>query len=82
MSYGATPPSYTGTKTVMKPKTSPPDRVRETPNPVGRPRQIVKKDDPRYQPTPAELEEDVRVDASPEELAQALFGRHPRRIVH
>lgn len=40
------------------------------------------KDDPRYEPTRAELEEDVRIDATPEELAAAMFGRHPRRVIH
>ena len=37
------------------------------------------KDDPRYQPTKAELEEDMRIDATPDELLDVLFGRHPRR---
>ena len=40
------------------------------------------KDDPRYEPTKAELEEDMRIDATPEDLAAAIFGRHPRRITH
>ena len=40
------------------------------------------KDDPRYEPTKAELEEDMRIDATPEELAAAMFGRHPRRVLH
>ncbi len=39
------------------------------------------KDDPRYAPTKAELEEDMRIDATPEELI-AIFGRQPRRTVH
>ncbi len=58
------------------------DTVREPPTTYarGRPRQVFAKDDPRYQPTKAELEEDTRIpDATPEELAQALFGRHPKR---
>lgn len=37
-------------------------------------------DDLRYEPTKAELEEDMRIDATPEELAAAMFGRHPRRV--
>ncbi|MCY4660415.1 MAG: hypothetical protein OXF93_11465 [Acidobacteria bacterium] len=38
------------------------------------------REDSSYQPTKAELEEDMRIpDATPEELAQALFGRHPKR---
>ena len=46
----------------------------------GRPRQLRAKDDPRYQPTRAELEEDVSIpDATRQDLAQAMFGRHPRR---
>ena len=40
------------------------------------------KDDLRYEPTRAELEEDMRIDATPEELAAAMFGRHPRRVIH
>ena len=66
----------------MQPK-SDPMAVRERPSPPyqrGRPRQLFAKDDPRYQPTKAELEEDMRIpDASPEDLAQALFGRRPKR---
>ena len=43
----------------------------------------LSKDDPRYQPTRAELEEDMRVDASFEELVDAMFGRRPpRRVLH
>lgn len=54
-----------------------PDRTR---NGGGRPRQLYAKDDPRYQPTRAELEEDVSIpDATPQDLAQAMFGRHPHR---
>ena len=41
--------------------------------------QRLSKDDPRYQPTKAELEEDMRIDATPDELFDAMFGRHPRR---
>ena len=45
--------------------------------------QTVSKDDPRYQPTKAELEEDVSIqDASPEDLALAVVGEHPRRVMH
>lgn len=32
-----------------------------------------------YQPSKAELEADVSIKATPKELAQAVFGRHPRR---
>jgi hypothetical protein len=47
---------------------------------LGRPRQRFVREDSSYQPTKAELEEDMRIqDATPEELAQALFGNHPRR---
>ena len=38
------------------------------------------KDDPRYEPTKTELEEDMRIDATPEELIAVMFGRHPRRV--
>ena len=40
------------------------------------------KDDLRYEPTRAELEEDMRIDATSEELAAAMFGRRPRRVIH
>ena len=40
------------------------------------------KSDPRYEPTKAELEEDLRIDTAPEELIAAMFGRCPRRAVH
>ena len=40
------------------------------------------KDDLRYEPTKAELEEEMRIDATPEQLAAAMFGRSPRRIIH
>ena len=58
------------------------DTVRDAPATYGRgrPRQLFAKDAPRYQPTKAELEEDMSIpDASPEALAQTLFGRHPKR---
>ncbi len=32
-----------------------------------------------YQPSKAELEADVSIDATPEELAQAVAGHHPDR---
>ena len=38
------------------------------------------KDDLRYEPTRAELEEDVRIEASFDDLVDAMFGRRPRRI--
>ena len=49
----------------------------------GRPRQNVRKDDPAYQPTQAELEEDVSIpNMTPEKLAQVMFGeaRQPRAV--
>ena len=46
-------------------------------------KQTIPKDDPRYQPTKAELQEDVSIrDATPEELALAVVGRHPYRVTH
>lgn len=45
--------------------------------------QTVSKDDPRYQPTKAEMEADVSIrDATPEDLALAVVGKHPRRVTH
>ena len=41
-------------------------------------RQAVPRDDPRYQPTKAEMEEEVRIDATPDELLLAVMGRRPR----
>ena len=32
-----------------------------------------------YQPSKAEMDEDMRIDATPNELAQTVMGRHPRR---
>ena len=49
----------------------------------GRPRQNLTKDDPAYQPTQAELEEDVSIPSmTPEKLAQVMFGeaRQPRAV--
>ena len=40
--------------------------------------QKVPKDDPRYQPTNAELESDVIIPATPDDLLRAAMGRHPR----
>lgn len=40
------------------------------------------KDDLRYEPTKAELEQDMRIDATPEDLAAVMFGRHPHRVIH
>ena len=46
-------------------------------------KQTVTKDDPRYQPTKAELDEDVSIrDATPEDLARAVVGKHPQRVTH
>ena len=50
--------------------------------PADRDRSIkLSKDDSRYQPTKADLEEDMRVDASFDELVDAMFGRRPPRGV-
>ena len=38
------------------------------------------KDNIRYEPTKAELEEDMRIDATFNDLVEAMFGRHPRRL--
>lgn len=61
----------------------------ETPRRRGRPidptsrNQQMSKDDPRYQPTKADLEEDMRVGCSFEELTDIMFGRNrPRRVLH
>ena len=37
--------------------------------------------DSRYQPTKAELEEDVSIDASPEDVARAVMGDVEARVV-
>jgi hypothetical protein len=43
----------------------------------------MSKGDSRYQPTKAELEEIVTLDATFEELMDAMFGRRPpRRVLH
>ena len=42
-------------------------------------RSVERKIDERYQPTRDELETDVSIEATPEELAAAVVGRHPRR---
>ena len=39
------------------------------------PRPVVRIKPSNYQPTKAELEEDVRIDATPEELARAVLRR-------
>ncbi len=53
------------------------------PGPQRPSRQAVPKNDPRYQPTKAEREDDVSIPgATPEELALAVLGQHPRRVVH
>jgi hypothetical protein len=45
--------------------------------------QQMSKLDSRYQPTKAELEEDMRVDATFEELLDCMFGRRaPRHVLH
>ena len=49
----------------------------------GRPRKLFDKSDRRYQPTKAELEEDLRIpNTTPHELAQAMFGKRSRPTVH
>lgn len=49
----------------------------------GRPRKLYDKSDRRYQPTKAELEEDLRIpNTTPHELAQAMFGRRSDVTVH
>lgn len=49
----------------------------------GRPRKLFARENSNYHPTKEELEEDISIpDATPEELAAALFGRHPRRKNH
>ena len=66
----------------MENKTSQRHGSGRQPNPSSR-NQQMSKDDPRYQPTRADLEEDMRVDASFEELLDAMFGRRPpRRLLH
>ena len=46
-------------------------------------KQTVPKDDRRSQGTKAELEEDASIrDATPEGLALAVVGKHPRRVTH
>ena len=62
----------------------------ETPQRRGPGRQIdpssrnqqMSKGDSRYQPTKAELKEVVVLDATFEELMDAMFGRRPRRGIH
>ena len=45
--------------------------------------QQMSKNDSRYQPTKAELEEVIILDATFEELMDAMFGRRPpRRVLH
>ena len=44
----------------------------------GRPRRNLAKDDPAYQPTQTELEEDVSIpNVTPEKLVQVMFGEVP-----
>ena len=57
-------------------------KARQAPENDRKPARITDRDDPRYEPTEAELNEDMRVDCTPEELAAAIFGRHPRRVIH
>lgn len=40
--------------------------------------QKVPKEDPSYQPTKAEIESDVSIPATPDDLLRAVMGRHPR----
>ena len=57
-------------------------KAEQPPKNARKPAPITDRDDPRYEPTAAELEEDMRIDAMPEELIAAMFGRRPRRTVH
>ena len=50
------------------------------PEPKQMHRRILNLVDPSYQPSKAELEEDVSVDASPEEIARAVL--RPTQIVY
>ena len=46
----------------------------------GRPRQLYAKDDPRYEPTRAELEEDIGVpNITSEEIAEVMFAAARRQ---
>ena len=61
------------------------EKPQRQPRGPGRPlgRTKLSKGDPRYQPTKADLEEDMRVDATFDELLDAMFGRRqPRRVLH
>ncbi len=53
-----------------------------TPRRGGRPRQNLVKDDPAYQPTQAELEEDVSIrNMTPEDVARVMFrGPLPKLV--
>ena len=62
------------------PETQPRPRGRQV---DGSRNQQMSKGDSRYQPTKAELEEVVTLDATFEELMDAMFGRRPpRRVIH
>lgn len=62
------------------PETQPKPRGRQV---DGSRNQQMSKGDSRYQPTKADLEEDMRVDATFDELLDCMFGRRqPRRVLH
>ena len=46
-----------------------------------RKKRVVEVVDSRYQPTKAEMEEEIAIDASPEELARAVLGDVEVRVV-
>ena len=45
-------------------------------------RNARQKIDERYQPTQAELDVDISIEATPEELAASVVGWHPRQSGH
>ena len=52
---------------------------RPEPRRPGRPRKLYAKADPRYEPTRAELEEDIGVpNITPEEIARIMFAEARR----
>jgi len=55
------------------------DAKTDRPRNGGRPRHLYAKDDTRYQPTQAELEEDISIpNVTAEQLAQAMFSEARR----
>ena len=43
-------------------------------------KRVVEVEGQEYQPTKAEMEERIKIDASPEEVARALFSGDPPRV--